>query len=153
MKSMYQRKFNVDYFEVDANTWKIVSHLEDDAHDIVVETELSVPEMIIKEAVISFKRCPLEECSAIERKASMLKGIDIRKDYREKVIKIFIGPEGCPNIMSLLGISVPGFMYTYYPHLVKTGRMNVEDLKDFFVTKFPDDCLAHRLFSAKKSGG
>jgi len=60
-----------------------------------------------------------------------------------------MGAQGCPNIMSLLGVSVPGFIYTYYPHLVKIGKMKQEELINYFITNFPDDCLAHTLFNKK----
>ena len=60
-----------------------------------------------------------------------------------------MGTEDCPNIMNLLGIAVPGFMYTYYPHLLKTGKIKEVDLVNFFVINFPNDCLAHTLFNKK----
>ena len=149
MNSLYQRKFDVDYFEKNTYCWRILSHLVDDAHDIIADIIISVPDMVIKNASIKFNRYLLKECLAIESKASQLKGIDIQKEYREKVYKIFMGMEGCPNITNLLGIVVPGFMYTYYPHLVKTGKMKEENLVSFFTTKYPDDCLAHILFNKK----
>lgn len=70
MNSLYQRKFDIDYFEESTNNWRILSHLMDDVHDITVEAVISVPDMVIKNASIKFKKYPLEECLAIEKKAS-----------------------------------------------------------------------------------
>jgi len=147
MNPLYQKKFNVDYFEINDSTWKIASHVTDEEHDIDVEVDVSVPDMIIKDVKIKFNNYPLEYCLEIEKKASILIGVSIRDNYRETAYKTFIGPQGCPSIISLLNISVPGFIYIYYLHLVKVGKMKEDDMTNYFMTNFPDDCLAHTLFN------
>jgi len=81
MNSLYQRKFNVDYFESNVGLWKIVSHLTDEEHDINVEVDVSLPGMIIKDAKMKFNKYPLDFCLEIEKKASQLIGVNIQKDY------------------------------------------------------------------------
>jgi len=147
MHVLYQRKFNVEYFEKDEQTWRIVSHLADEHHDIIVDLDILVPDMIIRNASIKFHRYPLEQCLMIEKKAAHLIGLNIMKDYRRKVLELFMGPEGCPNLMHLLGVSVPGIAYFYYPHQLKTGKMNEDEWMDLVKTDFANDCLAHTQLS------
>jgi Protein of unknown function (DUF2889). len=149
MEPLYQRKSNVDYFEKDANTWKVVSHLTDHEHDIAAEIAISVPEMIIKDAVIKFNRYPLDECLSVEPKANQLIGISIMKEYRKSAYQLFLGPQGCPNVMNLLSSSIPGFIFIYYPHLIKTGQMKPEEWVNIIRTDLANDCLAHTLMNQK----
>ncbi len=145
METLYKRSFNVDYFEKDDQTWRIVSHLIDEHHDILVELDVQVPEMIICDAHIKFNRYPLQQCLAIEQKASQLIGLNIMKDYRQKVLALVLGPEGCPNLMHLLGVSVPGIAYFYYPHQLTTGKMSEETWMNQVKTNYANDCLAHTM--------
>lgn len=149
MVPLYQRSFQVNYFEKDEKTWIIESHLTDTEHDIMVTLDVSVPEMVIEDAQIKFIRHPLEECLMIEEKTAQLKGVNILKDYRSKILPLFMGPEGCPNIMTLLGVSTPGFPYFYYPHQVRIGQMEPEEWWSMVRTQFADDCLAHKLYNQK----
>lgn len=145
MDSLCQRNFNVNYYALEENRWRVVSHLQDDHHDITVSVIVSVPEMVIEDAEIKFNRYPLENCLLIERKAEKLVGIKILEDYRRKVPELFMGPQGCPNIMTLLSVSVPGIAYFYFPYLLKTGKMRPEEWQEMVNTRFANDCLAHSL--------
>lgn len=60
-------------------------------------------------------------------------------------MKIFMGPQGCPNIMTLLNISVPGIIYYYYPYKLKIGKMKYEQWDSMLRTELKDACLAHTL--------
>jgi hypothetical protein len=149
MELINQRKFSVDYYEKDSETWRILSHLADEQHDITVELDISIPDMMIKNASIKFNRYPLEQCPLIEQKSAQLVGLNAMKDYRKKVFELFMGPESCPNVMNLLGVSVPGIAYIYYPHQLKTGQMNREEWVRMLRTDFANDCLAHTLLNRK----
>jgi hypothetical protein len=78
---------------------------------------------------------------------TFLKGMNILKDYRKKAYDLLMGPEGCPNVMNLLSVSVPGFMYIYFPHLVKTGKMKLEEWVKIIRTNLSNDCLAHTVMN------
>lgn len=147
MESLYERNFHVDYIEKDAGVWQIISHLVDEHHDITLELDVSVPDMIIRDARITFTRYPLQQCLFIEKKSQQLIGCSILTDYRSKILPLFLGPEGCPNIMVMLGSSTPGISYFYYPHLLKTGQMTREEWDLKVKTDFARDCLAHTLFN------
>lgn len=150
MEALYHRSFNVDYYEKDAQTWEIVSQLTDEHHDIIVSLDVQVPEMIIRDAVIQFNRCPLTECHAVEQKASELIGLNILRDYRQRIMPLVLGPQGCPNLMHLLGISVPGIEYFYAPHQIKTGKKNVDSWMNELKEHHANDCLAHSICFEKK---
>jgi hypothetical protein len=149
MELINHRTFNVDYYEKDDETWKVVSHLSDEVHDITVEVDISVPDMVIKDAAIKFDRYPLEPCPLIESKSAKLTGVNVTKDYRQKVVALFMGPEGCPNVMNLLGVSVAGIAYFYFPHQLKTGNMKLEEWMEMIQTTLADDCLAHTVLNKK----
>jgi hypothetical protein len=152
MESVCQRSFIVNYFEKDENTWIIESHLSDTVHDIKLTLEVQVPEMIIQDAEIKFLRQPLNECLAIEQKAQSLIGANIQTEYRSKILPLFMGPEGCPNIMTLLGASTPGIPYFYYPYQIKVGRMNPDEWWSMVPNQYANDSLAHKLYIQKDFG-
>lgn len=147
MQKLYERNFHVDYFEKESGIWGVVSHLVDEHHDITLELEVSVPQMTIRDARISFTRYPLKQCLSIENKAQQMVGCNIMTDYRSKILPLFIGPEGCPNIMVMLGSSTPGLPYFYYPHQLKIGQMSEHEWGEKVRTDFAHDCLAHTLYN------
>lgn len=152
MESVCQRSFIVNYLEKDGNTWVIESHLTDTVHDIMLTLEVQVPEMIIQDAVIKFLRNPMNECKAIEQKAQSLKGVNIQADYRSKILPLFLGPEGCPNVLTLLGVSTPGIPYFYFPYQIKIGRMNPNEWWSMVSNQFANDCIAHKLYFQRECG-
>lgn len=145
MKETAARSFQVIYYEKegDGNTWAVESHLSDDPHDITVTVEINMPAMEITGARFRFDRCPLEQCRLMEKKASGLIGLKVDKDFSRNMMKIVFGPQGCPNIMTLLTVSVPGIIYYYYPYLMKQGKMTREEFWDIMKTEHKNDCLAH----------
>ncbi|EJO5348702.1 DUF2889 domain-containing protein [Clostridium botulinum] len=145
MKKTANRKFNVDYFEKEKTTWVVESQLQDDYHDISLLLEIDMDQMVIKDAKIKFNKFPLKHCTLIEDKAKNLKGIKIDNEFIKNSMKIFMGPEGCPNIITLLNISVPGIIYYYYPYKVKNGEISYEQWDNMIRTELKNACLAHSM--------
>ena len=152
MKETAARNFEVHYYEKDGeeNTWVVESHLADDPHDITVTVEIDMPAMTVTGAKIHFERCPMEQCRPVEEKAAGLIGLKVDPSFSRNVMKIFMGPYGCPNIMTLLTISVPGIIYYYYPYLMKTGKMTPEEFWNIMKTEHPTDCAAHTAAFAER---
>ena len=147
MKQTAQRNFEVKYFEKeeDENIWIAVSHMMEESHDITLTLEIDMEKMVILSAKIVFDRYPLTACKKMEEKASQLAGMTIDSSFSRNAMKIFMGPEGCPNVMTLLTISVPGIMYYYYPYKIKTGAMTREGFFDILKAKEKNACLAHTI--------
>jgi hypothetical protein len=145
MEKLYSRKFDVDFYERDEKSWVVVSHLVDEAHDILTEVTVSVPDLVIREAKVTFSRAPMDVCPMIQRNVDRIVGLDLFKGYNRKSLFIFLGPKGCGNVMSLLGLGLQSFVYTYFPHLVKTGKMSVAEWERFCLTKLRRACLGHTL--------
>lgn len=139
------RNFNVEYFEKEEEIWIVQSQLKDDEHDIELIVEIDMKEMTVTDAKIKFNRFPLEHCTLIQDKAVQLKGLKVDNYFSRNAMKVFMGPEGCPNIMSLLTISIPGIIYYYYPYKIKTGRMQPEAFDNIIKTELKNACLAHTL--------
>lgn len=139
------RKFNVDYFEKEKNIWVAEVQLEDDHHNIDMALEIDMDEMIIKDAKIKFNKFPMKHCTLIEEKAQKLIGMKINNEFIRNSMKIFMGPEGCPNIMTLLNISVPGIIYYYYPYKLKNGEMSYDEWDNMVRTELKDACISHSM--------
>ena len=145
MERTANRNFSVEYFEKGDNLWEAATQLKDDQHDIELIVELNMAEMTVTDARIKFNRYPVEHCPLIEKKAGQLAGLKVDHEFIRNAMKIFMGAEGCPNIMSLLHISIPGILYFYYPYLIKTGRMKAEEFDEMVVTDLKNACLAHTM--------
>ncbi len=147
MKHTTERNMKVDYFEKEEsqNIWIVESHMVEEQHDIKVALEIDMDQMVITEAKIDFYRYPLKECKAIEKYADRLIGMKVDHFFSRNIMGIFMGPEGCPNVMTLLNIAVPGIMYYYYPHKVKQGEMTQDQFFDILREKEKNACLAHSI--------
>lgn len=147
MKLATKRDFNVKYYEKEEgrNIWITESHLSDEQHDILVILEMDMDLMQIINAKIELNRYPIKECKLIETMASKLVGLKIDHYFSQNAMKITMGPEGCPNIMTLLNISVPGIIYYYYPYKIKMGEMTQEQFFDILREKEKNACMAHTM--------
>ena len=151
MEKIASRRFDVDYFEKDKNTWVVISHLVDDAHDITTQVDVQVPSMVIVDARVTFTRYPMDVCPMIEKNVRRIIGLNILRSYNMRSLSIFLGSKGCGNVMSILGTGLQAFVYTYYPHLIKTGEMAVEEWEKYSITRLRKACLGHTLLEKGKA--
>jgi Protein of unknown function (DUF2889). len=151
MKQTAERNLSVKYFEKegDQNTWIVESHMIEEQHDIIVNLEINMEQMQIVNANIEFNRYPLNECKLIEKVANRLVGLKVDHSFPQKALKITMGPEGCPNVMTLLSISVPGVMYYYYTYKIRTGEITRDQFFDILKTNEKNACLAHTMMFAE----
>jgi hypothetical protein len=145
-----ERNLKVDYYEKeeDKNIWVVESHMSEEEHDITVTLEIDMEQLVIGNAKIIFNRYPQAECKLIEKKAKQLVGMNVDTMFSQNVMKIFMGPEGCPNIMTLLNIAVPGIIYYYYPYKIKSGEITREQFYEILREKEKNACLAHSTMFA-----
>ncbi|GEM_PF-1074434 len=151
MEKLYSRKFDVDFYEKDEKAWLVVCHLLDSVHDITTEVEVRVPDMTIIDAKVVFAKYPMDVCPMIEKNVGRIVGLNLLKNYNMKSLFIFLGHKGCGNVMSLLGTGLQAFVYTYYPHLVRTGKMSVDEWEKFSITRLRKACLGHTLLEKGKA--
>jgi hypothetical protein len=147
MQKVSDRNFTVNYYEKDQTVWVVETKLNDPEHEIEMSVEINMQDMLITDASIRFLRFPSEYCSMIEKKGPMLKGLKVDHEFSRNAMKLFMGSEGCPNIMSLLNVSVPGILYFYYPYRIKTGAMHREEFDHMVRTELRNACLAHSMMS------
>ncbi len=145
MQKVTGRKMSVEYFEKEGEIWIAESRLADDDHDITLTVEIDMACMTVTEAKIKFSRFPLDTCPLIEKKAGELVGIKVDGEFTRNAMRIFMGPYGCPNILTLLNISMPGIIYFYYPHKIKTGKMSPEEWDGIVRGELKNACLAHTM--------
>ena len=147
-KSLYSRNYEVNYYELEENIWKAVSHLKDHQHDILVTVNISVPDMIILDADVDFINAPMKQCILIKDKIKELIGINIFTEFEIRANELFFGYMGCPNVRMLLGISAPAIIYSYFPHQIKTKNMTENEWWNLCKEKLPKACICHTLMNA-----
>lgn len=150
MKQTAERNLNVKYFEKDGekSTWVVESHMVEEQHDIAVILEIDMDQMQIMSAKIEFNRYPLTDCKLIEKIADKLVGLKVDRFFSQKVMQITMGPEGCPNVMTLLTIAVPGIIYYYYPYKIRCGEITQDEFFDLLRVHEKNACFAHtRMFA------
>jgi len=150
---IYSRKFEVDYYAQSEHCWRVVSHLQDDVHDICASLEISVPEMEVLSASVEFGRYPLEDCPVVAAKMQGLIGANLFEDFSERMRQLFRGAEGCPNVLNLLSTSIPGLIYFYFPDQMKKGKMRPAEWQQLVTTRLANDCLAHKLTRQRYAAG
>ena len=151
MKETSRRDFQVRYYEKEGNPeyWIVESHLSDEPHDITVTVEIDMPRMVITDAAIRFDRAPSEHCKPVEQMAAKLVGLNVDEQFSRNVLRLFLGPQGCPNIMTLLTVAVPGIQYYYLPYLIRTGKMTHEQFYSRMKETQHDACYAHSVMFAE----
>jgi len=145
MEKVTSRKMSVDYFEKEGEIWVAEAQLADDEHNITLTVELDMACMTITDAKIKYLRFPMDTCPLIEKRAGELVGLKVDGEFTRNAMKIFMGPYGCPNIMTLLNISMPGIIYFYYPHKIQTGEMHQEEWDGIVRGELKNACLAHTM--------
>jgi len=146
-----ERKFCVSYIQVSDDLWIAQAELQDEQHNIITRLEISIPELIVKDASIEFKRKPMESCEEICNKGKELIGVSVIHELSQKLDELFVGSDGCPNLRSLFGISGPGFIYAYYPQMMKEGKIKQEEWWKLVATDLKNDCIAHKRMNEKFS--
>ena len=149
---IHSRQFDVQYYELDEHLWRLTSRLNDDDHDIRAGLDISVPDMIVRDASVEFARYPLEECLCAAGQIKELIGANLFEDYSQRVRQLFMGPRGCPNVMTILTTSAPAVIYLYYPDQIKKGYLRPEEWWALCGTRLRDACIAHTLLAQKYAG-
>lgn len=147
MNKVTDRNFTVNYYEKNETTWVVESKLDDLEHEICLTIEMNMETMVITDANIHFDRYPVKHCPMIEEKAKKLVGMKVNRSFVRKAMAHFMGPKGCPNILTLLNIALPGIIYYYYPHMVRTGRMPREAWEKMIDTDLKNACIGHTMRS------
>lgn len=134
----YSRRFEVDYFEIDKNLYRVISHLKDHIHDIIAIIDVSVPDMVIKDAKVEFIRYPLERCNEICEQMKKIVGKNLYSDFKDTILKEFYGSKGCPNVGSLLIISATALPPFFINEGIKLGKLEQKEWE-----KLSGYCLVH----------
>lgn len=145
MKLTAERNFDVKYYEKEEENdiWIVESHLVDNQHEITVTLEINMEQMLIVDASINFHKYPLADCKLIENLAARLVGLKVDHSFSRNAMQITMGMEGCPNLMTLLTISVPGILYYYYPYKMSIGEITQDQFYNILREKEKNACLAH----------
>ncbi len=151
MELIHQRNLSVSFSKATENLWLVSAELVDEQHHIAAKLEVDVPSLKISGASVEFAKYPLKDCLEVANKAGELIGCSVFLELSPRLDEIFAGPEGCPNVRNLFGVSGPAFIYTYYPYLIKEGKMRPEEWWRMAGTELRNECLAHKRMAEKFS--
>ena len=76
-------------------------------HHMVVELEVTFPELVIERAQVTFETFPHTTCSRITTHYRNLEGLSIARGFTHKVRELFGGPRGCTHTTALLLAMAP----------------------------------------------
>lgn len=145
MNRVTGRNFSVDYMEKGPGVWIAESILKDEYHEIKASVEVDMENFIITSASFSFEKYPLTPCTAFEKTAEKLIGLKIDNNFSRNAAGLMLGPHGCPNILMLLNISLPGILYYYYPYQVSQRRMSEDEWQNMIHGELKNACIGHTL--------
>ena len=76
-------------------------------HHMIVELEITVPDMLITNASVVFEVMPHHGCPSIAPHYGKLVGLNIARGFTHKVRELFGGPRGCTHTTALLQAMAP----------------------------------------------
>jgi hypothetical protein len=118
------RRFSVDYFELDDALWRARSEIVDFEHNFFVTLDISTADLVVRDADITFLRQPRRGCSLMKPRMKKIVGACLATDFRQRIVKQFVGAEGCPVTNCLLNGVPHGFMQFYLMRNTIMGRIN-----------------------------
>jgi hypothetical protein len=110
-----------------------------DIHRMVIELEVSVPDLTITAARTRFETFPNDVCPDITDAYEQLVGLSIVRGFTHKVRELFGGPRGCTHVMALLQALAPAVVQsTWSLNLLqrRAGRPSENDGVDPTTAKF-----------------
>ncbi len=93
-----------------------------DIHRIVVELEVSVPDLTITRASLDFESFPTTSCPSIAEAYQQLVGLSIARGFTHKIRELFGGPRGCTHVVALLQALAPAIVQSTWSLTLIEGR-------------------------------
>ena len=122
LEEIHQRRYEVKAYRKDESTIIIRGAVRDEKpaglyipddpeplplHHMIVALEVTMPDMIIKDAGVEFEVFPHGGCPAITAHYKSLIGLSIARGFTHKVRELFGGPRGCTHTTALLQAMAP----------------------------------------------
>lgn len=122
LEEIHQRRYEVKAYRKDDSTIIIRGAVRDEKpaglyipndpeplplHHMIVALEVTMPDMIIKDAGVEFEVFPHGGCPAITAHYKSLIGLSIARGFTHKVRELFGGPRGCTHTTALLQAMAP----------------------------------------------
>ena len=93
-----------------------------DIHRMVVELEVSVPDLTITRASLDFESFPTTLCPSIAEAYQQLVGLSIARGFTHKIRELFGGPRGCTHVVALLQALAPAIVQSTWSLSLIEGR-------------------------------
>ncbi len=94
-----------------------------DIHKMVLELEVSVPDLTITGVSLEFEAYPTTTCPSIADSHQQLVGVSIARGFTRQVRELFGGPRGCTHVVALLQALAPAIVQsTWSLNLIESRR-------------------------------
>ncbi len=93
-----------------------------DIHKMVLELEVSVPDLTITRASLDFEAYPTTTCPSIAESHQQLVGLSIARGFTHRVRELFGGPRGCTHVLALIQAMAPAIVQSTWSLNLIEGR-------------------------------
>jgi hypothetical protein len=93
-------------------------------HDMVVDLDVSFPELVITDVRVGFSTFPQPGCPGIAEHYRSLIGLSIARGFTHEVRRLFGGPRGCTHVTALLQAMAPAVVQSMWSMDLIARRQN-----------------------------
>ena len=122
-----EKNIHVDFYRKEGNALVSVTWLRDYAHDVGIEVEMDMDDLVVTGAKFMFDRYPEKKCALVKEMEKSLIGMTVGNGVGDEILKRFMGKDGCENIVSLLFLGTSGAIFAHYIDRLKSGKITGED--------------------------
>lgn len=139
LTELHNRKYEVRAFRVNEGRVLLRGMVRDDKpnglylqddpepltiHHMIVDLEITFPQMVIERAEVVYQSHPHIECTDIVPHYQKLVGLSIARGFINKVRELFGGPRGCTHVTALLQAMAPVAIQCAWSMRIAAAREN-----------------------------
>ncbi len=139
LTELHNRKYEVRAFRVNEGRVLLRGMVRDDKpnglylqddpepltiHHMIVDLEITFPQMVIERAEVVYQSHPHIECTDIVPHYQKLVGLLIARGFINKVRELFGGPRGCTHVTALLQAMAPVAIQCAWSMRIAAAREN-----------------------------
>lgn len=139
LTELHNRKYEVRAFRVNEGRVLLRGMVRDDKpnglylqddpdpltiHHMIVDLEITFPQMVIERAEVVYQSHPHLECTDIVPHYQKLVGLSIARGFINKVRELFGGPRGCTHVTALLQAMAPVAIQCAWSMRIAAAREN-----------------------------
>jgi hypothetical protein len=105
--SLFERNIAININPGNTGELELVTSLQDMYHNIRLFLTITTSDFLIKEAYVEMEKIPHPNCHKIKEKVAALAGAQVGTGFTKRVLTLFKGEGGCPNLANLIFLTAP----------------------------------------------